>query len=83
MLNPLELTVGDVHLLLDRCFDGPERAGVIRRLEFMHGEILVKVEMDGEFHGTKSVRIVETNHDFIVCVQDKVSSKSFSRPTAF
>ncbi len=25
----------------------------------MHGEILVKVEMDGEFHGHKVVRIVE------------------------
>lgn len=70
MAEPLELTVGDVHLLLARCFDAPEKPRMIQRLDYLNGEIPISVEMDGTFHNYKVVRIIESDFDYVVCVED-------------
>ncbi|MCC6507563.1 MAG: hypothetical protein IT423_00540 [Pirellulaceae bacterium] len=76
MADPAELTVGDVHLLLARCFDAPENPRLIYRLEFMHGEIPVAVSLGGLFHDLKVVRIIESDFDFVICVEDRVHPAS-------
>ena len=70
MSDPLELTVGDVHLLLARCYDAPEKPRLIRRLDYFNGEIPVSVELGKQFHDMKVVRLIESDLDFVICVQD-------------
>ncbi len=38
---------------------------------FYNGEIPVSVEVGREFHGYLVVRIIESDFDFVICVQDK------------
>lgn len=71
MSDPIDLTVGDVSLLLARCFDAPEKPRIVQRLDFTNGEIPVSIEVGRSFHDYKVVRIIESDFEFVVCVQDK------------
>ena len=74
MSDPLDLTLGDVSLLLARCYDAPEKPRIVQRLDYTNGEIPVSVELGRSFHDLKVVRIIESDFEFVICVQDPVNA---------
>ncbi len=82
MSDPLDLTLGDVSLLLARCYDAPEKPRIVQRLDFANGEIPVSVEVGRTFHDYKVVRIIESDFDFVICVQDTANADTVCHPTA-
>lgn len=74
MSDPLDLTVGDVSLLLARCYEAPEKPRIVQRLDFNNGEIPVSIEVGRTFHDYKVVRIIESEFEFVICVQDKANA---------
>ena len=76
MSDPLDLTVGDVSLLLARCYDAPEKPRIVQRLDFAYGEIPVSIEVGRSFFDFMVVRIIESDFDFVICVQDHANSET-------